>query len=87
MGDAARHLLKTFEALSETEQAEVLAQLLRRAAELPHLFPSDEELLSAADQVFQELDHREARGAISYSADPPDCLRKANAAGIDPTAL
>ena len=62
MGDAARHLLKTFEALSETEQGEVLAQLLRRAAELPHSLPSDEELMHAADQVFQELDRREAKG-------------------------
>ncbi len=62
MGDAARHLLKSFEALSETEQREVLAQLLRRAAELPYSFPSDEELVRAADQVFQELDHREAKG-------------------------
>lgn len=62
MGDAAQHLLKTFEALSETEQDEVLAQLLRRAAELPHSFPSDEELLRAADQVFQELDRRETKG-------------------------
>ncbi len=62
MGDAARHLLKSFEALSETEQREVLERLLRRAAELPHSFPSDEELIRAADQVFQELDHREAKG-------------------------
>lgn len=62
MGDAARHLLKSFEALSETDQHEVLEQLLRRAAELPHAFPSDEELMRAADQVFQELDRREANG-------------------------
>ncbi|MGH9961125.1 MAG: hypothetical protein ACREBC_29060 [Pyrinomonadaceae bacterium] len=62
MGDAARHLLKSFEALPETEQREVLEHLLRRAAELPHFFPSDEELLRAADQVFQELDRREAQG-------------------------
>ena len=61
MGDAARHLLKSFEALSETEQREVLAQLLRRAAELPYAFPSDDELIHAADQVFQELDRREAK--------------------------
>lgn len=62
MGDAARHLLKSFEALSATEQEEVLEALLRRAAELPYSFPSDEELLRAADQVFQELDRREAKG-------------------------
>ena len=62
MGDAARHLLKSFGALSEIDQREVLAQLLRRAAELPYPFPSDDELLHAADQVFLELDRREAKG-------------------------
>ena len=62
MGDAARHLLKSFEALSEADRREVLEQLLRRAAELPYSFPSDDELLRAADQVFQELDRREAKG-------------------------
>jgi hypothetical protein len=62
MGDAARHLLQSFEALSETERREVLEELLRRAAELPYSFPSDEELVRAADQVFQDLDRREAKG-------------------------
>lgn len=62
MGDAARHLLKSFEALSETEQREVLEELLRRAAELPYSFPSDDELVRAADQVFQGLDRREVEG-------------------------
>ena len=62
MGDAARQLLKSFEALSETDRREVLEQLLRRAAELPCSFPSDEEFLGAADQVFQELDRHQAMG-------------------------
>ena len=62
MGDAARHLLQSFEALSETELREVLEELLRRAAELPYSFPSDDELVRAADQVFQDLDRREAKG-------------------------
>ena len=62
MGDAARHLLKSFEVLSETDQREVLAQLLRRAADLPYSFPSDDELVRAADQVFQGLDRLEAKG-------------------------
>jgi len=62
MGDAAQHLLESFEALSETDQREVLVALLRRAAEMPYLFPADQELLVAADQVFQELDRREAAG-------------------------
>ena len=61
MGDAAQHLLKSFEALSETDRREVLEQLLRQAAELPYSFPSDEEFSHAADHVFQELDRRELR--------------------------
>ncbi|MBI2318539.1 MAG: hypothetical protein HYY28_17355 [Betaproteobacteria bacterium] len=62
MGDAAQHLLKSFDALPETERREVLEALLRRAADLPYSFPSDDELLRAADHVFQELDRREAGG-------------------------
>ena len=61
MGDAARHLLQSFEALSETDRREVLDALLRRAAELPYSVPSDDELVQAADQVFQELDRYEAK--------------------------
>ncbi len=45
MGDAARHLLQSFDALSEVDRREVLEQLLRRAA----------------DAVFQEYDRREAK--------------------------
>lgn len=62
MGDAARHLLQSFDALSETDRREVLEELLRRATELPYSFPSDDELVRAADQVFRELDRREAKG-------------------------
>ena len=61
MGDAARHLLKSFDALSEADRREVLEQLLRRAAELPYRFLEDE-LVQAADTVFQEFDRREAKG-------------------------
>jgi hypothetical protein len=60
MGDAAQHLLKSFEALSEADRREVLEQLIRCASELPYSFPSDDEFLRAADQVFQEFDRREA---------------------------
>ncbi len=62
MGEAARHLLNSFEALSETERREVLEELIRRSVDLPYSFPSDEELVRAADQVFQELERREAKG-------------------------
>lgn len=62
MGDSARHLLQSFEALSEIERREVLEELLRRAADLPYSFPSDDELVRAADHVFRDLDRREAMG-------------------------
>ena len=62
MGNAARHFLESFEALPETDQREVLAQLLRRAAELPCAFPADDDLVQAADQIFQDLDRIEAKG-------------------------
>ncbi|MDW8255360.1 MAG: hypothetical protein RMM58_15925 [Chloroflexota bacterium] len=62
MGDAARHLLKSFDALSEAERREVLEELLRRAADLPYSFPSDDELVRAAEAVFKEYDRREAKG-------------------------
>jgi hypothetical protein len=52
--------LESFEALSETERREFLEELLRRAAELPYSFPSDDELVRAADQLFQEVDRRGA---------------------------
>jgi hypothetical protein len=62
MGDAARHLLQSFDALSESDRREVLEELLRRAVELPYAFRSDEELVRVADHLFQDLDRREARG-------------------------
>jgi hypothetical protein len=62
MGDAVRHFWRSFESLSESERREVLEELLRRATELPYSFPSDYELLQAADQVFQDFDRRWAKG-------------------------
>jgi len=59
MTQTAKKLLEEFEALPEPERAEVLAELLRRAASLPHDLPTDEELVAAFDQLFLELDRRE----------------------------
>jgi hypothetical protein len=61
MGEATRHMLKSFETLSEADRREVLEQLRRHASELTYSFPSDEELSHASDQVFQEFDYREAK--------------------------
>lgn len=62
MSTAARQLIESFEALPEADQREVLAQLLRHTFESSYSALLDEELLLAADQVFQELDQREVQG-------------------------
>jgi len=59
MTQAAKKLLEEFAALPGEDQAEVLTELLRRAALAPHDLPNDEELVSAADRVLSELDRRE----------------------------
>ena len=55
----AKMLLDEFDALPETERSEVVAELLRRTALEPHDLPNDEDLASAADRLFVELDRRE----------------------------
>ncbi len=59
MTQAAKKLLDEFEALPETDRAEVLAALLRRTALAPHDLPTDEDLVITADRLFTELDRRE----------------------------
>ena len=59
MTDAARHLIEAFQALPDLDKREVLAALLREA-QVPYQAPSDDDLTSAADEVFLDLDRREA---------------------------
>ena len=59
MTQAAKKLLDQFEALPEREQAEVLSALLQSTALAPHELPTDEDLATAADRLFVELDRRE----------------------------
>lgn len=59
MTQAAKKLLEQFNALQEGDRAEVLAELLRRVALAPHDLPDPDDLVSAADQIFLELDRRE----------------------------
>jgi hypothetical protein len=61
MTRAAKHVIESFEALPEQDKSEVLAQLLRRLVDSPYVLPTDEELIHAADSVFQEYDRREAQ--------------------------
>jgi hypothetical protein len=59
MTQAAKKLLEEFEALQEPDRAEVLAELLRRIALMPHDLPDSDDLTAAADRLFLELDRRE----------------------------
>jgi len=59
MSTAARQLLQSFAALPEAERREVLLELLRSTPETPYEAPSDQDLISAADAIFQDLDRRE----------------------------
>ena len=61
MSDAAKKIIEAFEALPPAERQEVIRELLRRAAIVDLGFPSDEELVATADDVFQDLDGREGR--------------------------
>ena len=55
----AKHIIDEFQALSDQVKREVLAELIRtsRFIEYPQL--AEDELLSAADEVFLEYDRRE----------------------------
>jgi hypothetical protein len=62
MTQTARKVLADFDQLAESEQATVLAELLRRSALAPHDLPEDADLVAAADRLFDELDRREQHG-------------------------
>jgi len=58
-----RQLLDSFDALSETEKHEAAVELLRRVQQEAYGPVPDEALVEAADELFQELDAREAADA------------------------
>lgn len=60
MSEAAVQFLSTFEALPLEEQHNVLVELLRRETRNPVPSLTDEDLLGLADELFQQLDRREA---------------------------
>jgi hypothetical protein len=60
MRSTAQQVVDSFEALSEQEKHQVLVQLLRRLMDRPYPSPTDDDLVHAADLVFQEYDRREA---------------------------
>lgn len=61
MTQGARRLIEEFDALPEQERSEVLAELARRVALSPHDPPRDEDLLTAADHLFVELERSDPR--------------------------
>jgi hypothetical protein len=60
--EAARRLLEAFQTLPDLDRREVLAALLRDTTRTPYPAPSDDDLTAAADEVFLDLDRREAEG-------------------------
>jgi hypothetical protein len=59
MSRSAEAVIAAFDELPATEREAVVSELLRRVALSDHVAPSDDELTTAADQVFQALDQRE----------------------------
>lgn len=56
MPAAGKHIVEDFEALSDPEKREVLANLLRIASQIDYPEISEEELLASADAVFRYYD-------------------------------
>jgi len=62
-----RRLLDTFDALSEGEKHEAAVELLRRVQQEAQGPIPDEALVEAADELFRDLDAREAADADAQS--------------------
>lgn len=60
MSADVQNLIETFERLSEAEQREAASEILRRTVSLDLPALSDEELVLNAEELFLELDRREA---------------------------
>lgn len=59
MSEAAQRFLRSFEALPQNDQHDVLVSLLRLPIEADYGAPSDEELVAAADAVFLDIEKAE----------------------------
>lgn len=55
----AKHIVDDFQALPDTAKREVLAELVRISGRIDYPAVSDEELISAANDVFLSYDERE----------------------------
>ena len=65
MTTAVRQLLQAFDALTDAEKHQATAEILRRAAQSAPTELPEEALAEAADELFRELDEREAADACS----------------------
>ncbi|MBI1902485.1 MAG: hypothetical protein HYS13_15390 [Planctomycetia bacterium] len=63
MTKAVHELLLSFDALTKVEKHEAAAEIMRRAAELAPPDVADDELTAVADDLFRDLDSREAADA------------------------
>ena len=65
MSTSAQEILESFDQLPDPEKQEVASEILRRTLsfDLPSL--SDKELVMSAEELFLELDRREAEDARS----------------------
>ena len=55
----AKHIVEDFRALPDATKREVLAELVRISGRIDYPSMSEEELLSAANEVFLQYDQRE----------------------------
>jgi hypothetical protein len=55
----AKHLIDDFQALPDAAKREVLAELVRISRHIDYPEMSEDELVSAADEVFRGYDERE----------------------------
>jgi len=60
MTAAVQQLIQSFEALSDAEKQEAVAEVLRRGMALEQEPLSDEGLVAAAEELFLDLDARES---------------------------
>jgi hypothetical protein len=54
-----KHIIEEFEALPDVAKREVLAELIRHSCSIEYPQVSENEMLSAADELFLEYDRRE----------------------------
>jgi hypothetical protein len=65
MSESAQEILESFDQLDESEKQEVASEILRRTLSFDISPLSDDELLLSAEEIFLELDRREAKDALS----------------------